>query len=570
MIILGLNHGEINSSAAIYKDGQIIAGSTEERYNRQKKTKSFPINSARFCLDELGIQLHDCDSVAQAWNPYAALEKYNPLISEFRNKREDYFYSIPDNLFNLNGERKVKDWSVTRFQDDFLPPIYFIQHHRAHAANSFFLSPFEEAAILTVDWRGEFESGTMCYGKGNKIEVLATMQIPHSLGLFYSTFTELLGYRPDYDEWKVMALSAYDVNCKEEYEKISSTIKLLDNGLFEMDQIFYKGALLDQPLLYTEKLKELLGGKVGAKGEQVGLWHKKIACAMQRVAENIATHMLNKLYEKTNCKNLALGGGFFMNSVFNGKIKRLTSFQNIYIPYAPTDAGNSIGSALFVAHHIHDEKRKIGFNTSCIGNDIRGDATEETLKRRKISYKKEHNKEMAIARLLSEGNIVAVCNGKMEFGERALGSRSILADPRKKEIKDEINAIIKYREDYRPFASVTLQSEISKYFEVDEHFTCNYMEQVVMMKKEYRNQLQAVVHVDGSGRVQTVDDATNPELSKIIKEFNKITGIPIVLNTSFNINEEPIVLTPDDALNTFYNSGLEHLFIDAYYITKSS
>jgi carbamoyltransferase len=206
MIILGLNHGEINSSAAILKDGKLIAGSTEERYNRQKKTKSFPTNAVKYCLEELNIKIKDCDFIAQAWNPHANLIKYNPFMSNVRNKREDYFYSIPDHLFNFLDDRKPSDWTVMQFKDNVLPPIYFIQHHRAHAANSFFLSPFEKAAILTVDLRGEFESSAMYFGNGNKFELIESMNVPHSLGMLYATFTELLGYRPDSDEWKVMAI----------------------------------------------------------------------------------------------------------------------------------------------------------------------------------------------------------------------------------------------------------------------------------------------------------------------------------------------------------------------------
>jgi carbamoyltransferase len=568
MIVLGLNHGEINSSAAIVKDGEVIAGSPEERFTRQKKTKVFPSNSVRYCLNKLDIKINDCDYIAQAWNPHATLNKYNPIISSFRNKREDYFYSIPDHLFNLLDDRKPKDWSVMHFEDDILPPIYYVQHHRAHAANSFYLSPYETAAVLVVDWRGEFETATMYAGKQNKLELLDSQEMPHSLGMLYSTFTEFLGYLPDSDEWKVMALSAFDIDYQDEYEKIKSTIQLLDNGFFEMDQTYYKGALLDQPFLYTQKLVELLGGRIGIKGEIADDWHKRIACAMQKISEDIALHMLEKLYEKTQCENLVLGGGFFMNSVFNGKISELTPFKNVYIPYAPTDAGNSIGAALYVAHHIHDCKRKIQYNSSLIGYSPKSEDIRATLKRRHLQYTELDDREMAIAELISQGNIVAVCNGNMEFGERALGNRSILADPRKVETKTKINSIIKYRENYRPFAPVTLQSEVSKYFEVDQDFTANHMEKVVMMKKEFRSQLEAVVHVDGSGRVQTINYETNPEFSRLIEKVRELTGLPFVLNTSFNINGEPIVQSPDDALNTFFNSGLEHLFIGNFYITK--
>ena len=568
MIILGLNHGEINSSAAIIKEGEVIAGSSEERYTRLKKTKAFPINSVKYCLNELDIKITDCDFIAQAWNPYASLTKYNPQISGYRNKREDYFYSIPDHLFNLLDNRKPKDWSVIHFEDNMLPPIYYVQHHRAHAANSFYLSPYENAAVLIVDWRGEFETSTMYAGKGNKLELLSSQEMPHSLGLLYATYTELLGYRPDSDEWKVMALSAFDIDYKNEYEKIKSTVQLLDNGFFEMDQAYYKGALSDQPNLYTQKLVELLGGRIGVKGEVADDWHKKITCAIQQISEDIALHMLDKLYKKTQSENLVLGGGFFMNSVFNGKIKALTPFKNIFIPYAPTDAGNSIGAALYVAHHIRDDERKIQSNSSHIGYSPKNEDIKRALKRRHLNYTEVDDREKAIAKLLSQGEIVAVCNGKMEFGERALGNRSILGDPRKLEVKEKINTIIKYRENYRPFAPVTLQSEVSKYFEVEQSFTANYMEKVVKMREKYRDQLEAVVHVDGSGRVQTINHETNPEFSKIIEEFRILTGLPFVLNTSFNINGEPIVLSPDDALNTFFNSGLEHLYLGNFYISK--
>ena len=567
MIVLGLNHGEINSSAAIVKNGELLFGSPEERYTRQKKTKAFPINSVRYCLEKLNIKINDVDFLAQAWNPGASLIHYNPLLSNSRIKREDYFYTLADNLFKLKEDRLTDDWTLMQF-GNALPPIYFIQHHRAHAANSFYLSPFKKAAVLIADWRGEFETTTMYEGNGTQLKLLNDLKLPHSLGMFYATFTQLLGYRPDSDEWKVMALSAFDVNYEKEYRFIRSTINLLKNGFFEMDQSYYKGAILDQPNLYTDKLVDKLGGRVGFAGEQVSDWHKKIACAMQKVSEDISLNMLQVLYEKTKSKNLVLGGGFFMNSVFNGKIKKLTKFENIYVPYAPTDAGNSIGAALYVTHHLKKQKRIFKFNSSYLGESFTNKQIEEVLKRRSIKFEKIKNREKKIASLLASGKIVAVCNGRMEFGERALGNRSILADPRYASTKDKINQIIKYRENYRPFAPVTLQNLVTKYFDVDKGFTANYMEKVVKFKKEFIDSLQAVAHVDGSGRVQTINKKINKDFTKIIEEFEKLTGLPFVLNTSFNINGEPIVLSPDEALNTFFNSGLKFLFINNYLIKK--
>lgn len=570
MIVLGLNHGEINSSAAIVKDGKLIAAAPEERFNRKKFTKDFPAGATRFCLEELGIELKDCDFVAQAWNPLAHQNVFNPFISGNRINREDYFYSISDNLFNITT-RKPKEWVLMQYPEETgMPPVYFIQHHRTHAANAFYLSPFENAAILTADYRGEFETVTMCKGTGNKIEVLQTLEMPHSLGMVYATYTQLLGYKPDNDEWKVMALSAYDIDCEKEYNTIRSTIKLTDNGLFELDQSYYKGAVVTQPNLYTEKLKLAMGGRVGKKGEVPEEWHIKIAKAMQRVSEDISTHMLTHLHKITGCDNVAVSGGFFMNSVYNGKITSVTPFKKIYIPYAPTDSGNSMGAALYVAHHIQNQPRVYQENPSNIGPGYTNEEIEAVLKRRKIKYTKVENKAKAVAELLSKGNIVSFFNSRMEFGDRALGCRSILGDPRDASMKDKINAVIKYREAYRPFAPSILADRVEEFFEVEKGFTCDYMEKVVPFKEEKKVLVPAVVHFDGSGRVQTVQKTTNPDYYNLIAEFEKITGVPIVLNTSFNINGEPVVLTPDDALNTLFNSGLEHLFLSDYYVTKNN
>ena len=257
-----------------------------------------------------------------------------------------------------------------------------------------------------------------------------------------------------------------------------------------------------------------------------------------------------------------------MNSVFNGKILENSPFENYYVSYAPSDLGNSIGAALYVSHHIHDIPRDDQFNSSLIGPSYSEEEIEITLKRRKISYSKTDAWQKKVAEILAGGDIVALIEGKMEFGERALGNRSILADPRKSDMKDKINAMIKYRESYRPFAPSALKGSASKYFDVPEGFESHYMEQVVQVRKEMRDIIPAVTHVDGSARLQTVDEQVNENLYKIISEFEKLTDVPIVLNTSFNVNGEPIVLSPDDALTTFFNSGLEHLFLGPYYISK--
>jgi carbamoyltransferase len=568
MIILGLNHGEINSSAAIYKDGKIVAGAPEERFNRQKKTNAFPTQAIKFCLDYIGISLEDVDFIAQGWNPGAGWIKYNPLISKNRIRREDYFYSLPDNLLNFT-DRSPKDWVLMDFPDrKQIPPIYYVQHHRAHAANAFFLSEFKEAAILTADWKGESECLTMGKGVGNKFEIFAKHQMPNSLGMLYSTYTELLGYRPDNDEWKVMALSAYDIDCQSFVDKIKSTIELGSNGEFTLDQSYYKGALVDQPKLYTEKLISLLGGREGVPGAEPDEWYVSIAKAMQIVSEMIMSHLLNHLFKVTGCRNLVLGGGFFMNSVYNGKVLSQTPFENLYISYAPADVGNSLGAALYVAHNIKGDERQYSFNPGFIGPAFKENEIKKTLLRRNLGFTELKDPCKTVADLVASGEVVAHFDGRMEFGERALGNRSILGDPRDPGVKDKINQLIKYRENYRPFAPAAIYEDAQKYFEIDNQYECHFMEKVVPVRFEYRKSLPAITHIDGSGRLQTVKKDHNRRFHKIISEFGKNTGFPIILNTSLNVNGEPIVCSPDDALGTFYNSGLRYLVMGNYLVEK--
>jgi carbamoyltransferase len=568
MLVLGLNHGEINSSAAIVLDGNILAAAPEERFTREQKTKAFPARAVAYCLEAANSTIERVDCVAQGWNPGASWTRFEPLLSSMRLRREDYFYTIPDNLWDFT-RREPRDWILMSFPEGCnLPPIYFVQHHRAHAANGFFLSPFEQAAILTCDWRGELECLTWGYGEANTIKPLQGQTIPNSLGMFYATYTELLGYRRDHDEWKVMALSAFDVDCREMIKKIRGTVRLLDDGSFEIDQAYYQGAILEKPELHTQKLVDLLGGREGKKNEEPDEWHFSVAKAMQTVSEEILAHNLHKLYEKTRCPNVVMSGGFALNSVFNGKISEKTPFRNVYIPFAPADLGNSIGAALYVTHCIQKRPRSAGFTNSYLGPQFSNENVEQSLIRRGLRYRKIENMARTVAQLLARGEVVACFRGRMEFGERALGNRSILADPRKADMKEKINGIIKYREGYRPFAPAVLGEAAHRFFDVPVGYECHFMEKVVPVRKEQRHALAAVTHVDGSCRLQTVQRDQNPPFYDLIEQFAKITGIPILLNTSFNINGEPIVHSPDDALNTFFDSGLRYLAIEDFMIEK--
>ena len=568
MAVLGLNHGEYNSSAAVVDGGVVIAGAPEERFSRQKRTKAFPDRSVRYCLESVGLDLAEVDAVAQGWNPGAYWVAYNPLLSGTRIRREDYLYTVPDNLMQA-GSRQAPSWVTMSFPEgSALPPIYYVDHHLCHASTAFYTSPFEEAAIFTADWRGEIRCGMFGKGRGCEIETLRHLNLPDSLGLFYATFTQLLGYQPDNDEWKVMALSAFDVDSSREEAAIWSTLRLTDDGWIELDQSFYKGVLVEQPKLYSRKLVELLGGREGKPGEDAGEWHFRVAGAMQTVAEEVAVLALTRLHELTGLDRVVLGGGFFMNSVFNGKVADLTPFREVFVPFAPADVGNAIGSALYVEHSILGRQRSFQRSTSSIGPIFDTNDMAKSLKRRGISYEQLADPVSDVARLIEEFGIVAYFYGRMEFGERALGNRSILADPRPVDIKDRINSIIKYREAYRPFAPLSTVEAAHRYFDIALGAEIPFMEKVVPVRKEYRADLAAVTHVDGSGRLQTLKREDNPRLYDVILAFAERSGFPVLLNTSFNVNGEPIVCTPDDALTTFFNSGLRVLVLGDLVVRK--
>lgn len=567
MRILGLNHGEFNSSAALIEDGKLLFAAPEERFNREKRTKKFPSFAIDFILGQVGAEISDLDSIAQGWNPSAHQSVFNPLLSEHRIRREDYFYTLPDNLLKF-APRIYSDYTKMEFDKKKLPPIFFVDHHLSHAANAFFTSDFEEAAILTADWRGEETSSFMGIGSGNSIREISRLKIPDSLGMFYATYTQMLGYKPDNDEWKVMALSAYDLDVDELTKKIYSTIRLTEGGFFELDRKFYVGFDVNSPKLYSQALLELLDfvpGEYSAEPRETDI---RIAIAMQAVSEKIALHSINFLQQQSGLKKIALSGGFFMNSVLNGKIVEQSKFEEVYLPPAPADVGNSIGSALYVAHCINSSPRVKQGNISYLGPSFDDKSIEMSLKRRGLEFTRLTNVAREVAALLANNNVVAFFQGQMEFGERALGNRSILADPRKSETKDLINSMIKYREGYRPFAPVCIEEEASHFFDLSGNAKVPYMEKVVQTREKYINNLMAVVHVDNSARLQTVNKDANPLLHELLLEFKKLTDFPILLNTSFNVNGEPIVCTPDDALSTFYNSGLTHLVLGNFLVQK--
>lgn len=571
MKIIGLNHDMYISSAALIDGGKIIAAAAEERFTRDKQTRVFPKQALHYCLDQAQCSITDIDHFATAWNPGIYMNKYNPLFSSHRRFKGEYLYSVPDNIMSLYSEsesQEVEYIQQTLVMQNHPCSVYHVTHHRAHAGNAFFISPFEEAAIMTADSQGELESTSMAVGKGNKIQILNHLLHPNSLGAFYATFTEYLGFKPHSDEWKVMALAAY-AEGENHYLKImgESVIKLNQAGTFDLNMTYFKDFLHELPHLYTDKLVETFGP--ARKSDQpLEARHYAIAAAIQYHSEQAAFHILNKLHADTGQKNLCVSGGFFMNSVLNGKILANTKFEKLYLSSCPDDSGNAIGSAYYLYNHILDNQPRFQMIHNYYGPSYSNDVIKETLFKYGIDAQFEENITLKTAELIADGKLIGWFQGAMEFGQRALGNRSILADPRNTQTKDKVNLAVKYREKFRPFAPAVLAEKAALYFDLDDGMTVPFMEKVYPIKIEKRALIPAVVHDDGSGRLQTVNSKINPRFHQLISHFERITGVPVLLNTSFNLNGEPVVCNPTDAIKTFFSCGLDVLVLGNYMIRK--
>ncbi len=575
MKIIGINHDMFITSAVLINDGKIISAIPEERISREKLSRKFPEKAINEILRENKLSIDDIDIFANSYNPVNLMTKFNPIFSSSRRFRSDYLYSVPDYLFKLNA--KVDPLNSEHLLQEIkinnkTKRIFFVNHHLAHAANAFFLSPFKNSAILTADGRGEIDSCSFSLGMGNKIKLIKKISFPHSVGSFYSTFTEFLGYKANSDEWKVMALSSYCKNKKNKfYYLIKKLVKLnKTDGTFLLNINFFKETVHEYGKLYSNEFIKLFG-LPRKNNEKIDRRHKEIAGAMQIVSEEIVANMLNWLQKKTKSNNLCVSGGFFMNSVFNGKITKLTKFKNVFISSCPDDSGLSIGSALYVYNHILNKKKRFPQKHNYYGPSFSKNEIKKTLEDYKIDYVySKNNLSKITAKEISKGKIIGWFQGKMEFGQRALGNRSILGDPRVLKNRDKINKIIKFRESFRPFAPAILKEYKNNFFQIDKNDTANFMEKVFMIKKKMQKNIPAVTHIDGSGRLQTVEKNTNPKFYDLIKEFFKITKIPILINTSFNLNGEPIVCTPKDAIRTFNTSGLDLLVIGDFIVKKKN
>lgn len=576
MYILGLNAYHGDSSACLLKDGKIINAIEEERIRRIKHWAGFPSESIKFCLKDAGITISDVDHITIGRNPSAHLGK--KILSSL--KKLANFQFIKDRVSNIKKVTSLKSEIAAGLgvsESSFRAEIKHIEHHRSHLASAFFVSPFEESAILSIDGFGDFSSTMIAVGKGNQIKVLDSVTYPHSLGIFYTAFTQFLGFPWYGDEYKVMGLSPYG---EPKYvDRMKKIVRLLDNGLFELDESYFihstegvamtwdNGAPFIGRIYSDRMIKEF--GQPRDKDETLTQYHKDLAASVQKHCEDVIFHILNHLQKRTGLKNICIAGGVAQNSVANGKVLQLTDFENIYIPSAGYDAGTAIGSALWHYHQILGMERKYFVRDAYFGAQYSDDEIERELKEAKVNYKRCSSDSETIeqtAQILADGAVIGWFQGRTEFGPRALGNRSVLVHPGRPDAKDLINSKIKRRESFRPFAPSILREYVNEYFEQEDDVY--FMEKVFPIRIEKRNGLPAVTHVDGSGRLQTVHKDVSPKYYALIDKFREKTGMPILLNTSFNENE-PIVNHPKEAIDCFLRTEMDAIVLENCIVTRN-
>lgn len=572
MYVLGINayHGDV--SAVLLQDGQLLTALEEERFRRIKHWAGFPTLSIQRCLEISGISGKDISHVAVSRDPKAHLWRK----ALFTLTKRPNLSIVRDRLRNAGQLRDVRTplAAALAIPVSMLPELHFVEHHPSHVASAFFVSPFDDAAICAIDGFGDFVSTSMAAGKGNHFDVLARVYFPHSLGMLYTAVTQYLGFMGYGDEFKIMGLAPYGE--PEFVPELRKLVRLKPGGTFELALEYFRhwneGVNMEwsdgYPTLgrvYSPALEKLLGPPRD-KDAPLTKRDENLARSLQAVYEACAFHVLNGLWERTKNPRLCMAGGCAMNSVANGKVRSNTPFEELYIQPASGDNGTALGAAYFVWNQVLGKPRSFVMEHGYWGTsypaadvspivDARADA-EWTYDR--ITYEDEAGLCLRVAELIAEGNVVGWFQGRMEWGARALGNRSILADPRRGDMRDLINTKIKFREKFRPFAPSILEEALEDYF-VDAA-PDPFMQQVYAVRPDKRAVLPAITHADGSGRLQTVSERTNPRYYRLIQEFSRISGVPVVLNTSFNENE-PIVDTPEQALDCFLRTRMDAIVV---------
>ena len=593
MNILGISCYFHDAAAALFRDGILLAAAEEERFTRKKHDYEFPQNAIDFCLRTGQIESKDLDYVVFFEKPFIKFERL--LLSSMQTFPRSHKVFREAMVTWFGDKLWIKHLLQSRLD---LPPqkIFFSEHHLSHASSAFFCSPFEEAAILTVDGVGEWTTASFGIGKGTDIKLVKEIRFPHSIGLLYSAFTAFLGFEVNEGEYKVMGMAPF--GSPKYVDKVHKLIRFGEDGSFELDMDYFSFHYSTEQT-FNNRFVQLFGeprepkshfftpstgypiyfGDKPVNFDEAGRLNQHyadIAASIQAVTEEALLKMANALHRETGLTKLCMAGGVALNSVANGKILRETPFEEIYIHPAAGDSGGAIGAALYMYHAILGKPRSFVMNHAYWGQEHGASEIETFLKQENIPFERIEKEDVLLSRVadqLEQGKVIGWYQGRFEWGPRALGNRSIIADPRRQDMKDIVNVKIKFREPFRPFAPSVLAEKAQDYFVLDNppsHFPARYMLYVVDVKPEKQETLPAITHVDGTGRLQTVNKEFNPRYYSLIETFGQATGVPVILNTSFNLKGEPIVNTPAEAYSTFSRSGMDTLVLENYIIEKQS
>jgi carbamoyltransferase len=591
--ILGISCYYHDAAAVLLRDGQLIAASEEERFSRKKHDYGFPKQAIQYCLEAGKISGQDLDYVVFFEKPFRKLDRILASVlgtypKSWKVFRESMITWVLDKLWvasTLQSELGVKKEKVL-----------FSEHHLSHAASAYLCSPFDESAILTVDGVGEWVTATYGIGRGNDIKLTKQMDFPHSIGLLYSAFTAFLGFEVNEGEYKVMGMAPYG---QPKYvDKVWKLVRQNSDGSFALDMDYFEFHHSTEKT-YSRKFEQLFGEPRPTKlhffteatgfpkyfGEPPANIHEisnlnqhyaDIAASIQKVTEELILGMARNLQKETGLKNLCIAGGVGLNSVANSRIIRETPFEQVFVQPAAGDGGGALGAALWAYNTLLGKPRSFRMDHAYWGRHYGASEISEFLQGNNIPHTLIENEDKMLDQVverIKSGKVIGWYQGRFEWGPRALGNRSIIADPRNPEMKDIVNAKIKFREPYRPFAPSVLAESAEKYFELPQatsHYPARYMLYVVPVKPEAHSILPAITHVDGTGRLQTVFKDQSPRYYKLIERFGQATGVPVLLNTSFNLRGEPIVTTPANAFNTFVKSEMDCLVLDNYIVEKAS
>ena len=564
MIVLGISCYYHDAGAALVRDGELVAAAEEERFNRQKHYSEFPDQAIRYCLKEAGVTIADVDYIGFYEKP---LVKFNRIL-ETVLAVWPWAYTAWISSMPVWFTTKLHIAKTIQNKLGTDKDVLFCQHHLAHAASAFLVSPFEEAAVITADGVGEWTTTGWGVGRGTDLRFEKEIRFPHSVGLLFSAITAYLGFRVNDAEWKVMGLAPYG---RPTYvDKFREVVDIKDDGSFRLNMKYFSYHYSTRRT-FSRRWEDLFGRPARRGETELDAFYRDVAHSGQKTIEEIMVRMAGHAHRETGLSNLCIAGGVGLNCVANWRVLQEAGFSEIFIQPAAGDSGGALGTAFYIYNSALKNPRTYRMSHALLGPAFTDKEIRAMLHGNEAVYEETDSEEELVTRtaeMIAGGKVVGWFQGRMEFGPRALGARSLLADPRNPGMKDLINAKVKFREAFRPFAPAVLKECAHEYFEMPPGMDAPFMLLVPNVRKDKRSVIPAVTHQDGTGRVQTVTEDTNPLYYRVIRRFAELTGVPVVINTSFNVRGEPIVCTPQDAYNTFVNTGIDTLVIGKYIVTE--